>query len=49
MNRDDDHAGDLMPMINHDHEEVEGKLEQGQDVEYWDVMGRIKIMRIKTS
>ena len=30
-------------------EEVEGKLEQGQDVEYWDVMGRIKIMRIKTS
>jgi translation initiation factor 5A len=30
-------------------EEVEGKLEQGQDVEYWDVMGRTKIMRIKTS
>ena len=30
-------------------EELEGKLEQGQDVEYWDVMGRIKIMRIKTS
>ena len=30
-------------------EEVEGKLEQGQDIEYCDVMGRTKIMRIKTS
>ena len=30
-------------------DEVEGKLEQGQDVEYWNVMGRTKIMRIKTS
>ena len=30
-------------------EEVQGKLEQGQDIEYWDVMGRTKIMRIKTS
>ena len=30
-------------------EEVNGKLEQGQDVEYWNVMGRTKIMRIKTS
>ena len=30
-------------------EELEGKLEQGQDIEYWDVMGRTKIMRIKTS
>ena len=30
-------------------EEVEGKLEQGQDIEYSDVMGRTKIMRIKTS
>ncbi|MEC9033465.1 MAG: translation initiation factor IF-5A, partial [Thermoproteota archaeon] len=30
-------------------EEVDGKLEQGQDVEYWNVMGRTKIMRIKTS
>ena len=30
-------------------EEVKGKLEQGQDIEYWDVMGRTKIMRIKTS
>jgi translation initiation factor 5A len=30
-------------------EEVEGKLEQGQDIEYWDVMGRTKIMRIKSS
>tara|TARA_B110000263_G_C14898738_1_gene325179 strand:- start:121 stop:534 length:414 start_codon:yes stop_codon:yes gene_type:complete len=33
-------------MIN---EELSGKLEQGQDVEYWVVMGRTKIMRIKTS
>ena len=30
-------------------DEVKGKLEQGQDVEYWNVMGRTKIMRIKTS
>jgi len=30
-------------------DEVEGKLEQGQDIEYWNVMGRTKIMRIKTS
>ena len=30
-------------------DEVEGKLEQGQDVEYWNVMGRTKIMLIKTS
>ena len=30
-------------------DEVKGKLEQGQDVEYWNVMGRRKIMRIKTS
>ena len=30
-------------------EEVDGKLEQSQDVEYWNVMGRTKIMRIKTS
>jgi translation initiation factor 5A len=30
-------------------EEVEGKLEQGQDIEYWDVMSRTKIMRIKSS
>ena len=30
-------------------DEVEGKLEQGQDVEYWNVMGTTKIMRIKTS
>ena len=30
-------------------EEVDGHLEQGQDVEYWNVMGRTKIMRIKTS
>jgi len=30
-------------------DEVKGKLEQGQDIEYWNVMGRTKIMRIKTS
>ena len=30
-------------------DEVEGKLDQGQDVEYWNVMGRTQIMRIKTS
>ena len=30
-------------------EDVSGKLSQGQDVEYWNVMGRTKIMRIKTS
>ena len=30
-------------------DEVEGKLEQVQDVEYWNVMGRTKILRIKTS
>jgi len=29
-------------------EEVQGKLEQGQAVEYWNVMGRTKIMRIKS-
>ena len=30
-------------------EEIEGKLQQGQDIEYWKVMDRIKIMRIKSS
>ena len=30
-------------------DEVKGSLAQGQDVEYWNVMGRTKIMRIKTS
>ena len=30
-------------------EEVEGKLESGQNVEYWNVMGRTKIMRTKSS
>ena len=30
-------------------EEIKGKLQQGQDIEYWNVMGRIKIMRIKSS
>ena len=29
-------------------DEVKGKLEQGQMVEYWNVMGRTKIMRIKS-
>ena len=30
-------------------EEIEGKLQQGQDIEYWNVISRIKIMRIKSS
>ena len=30
-------------------EEIEGKLQQGQDIEYWNVMDQIKIMRIKSS
>ena len=30
-------------------EEIKGKLEQGQEIEYWKVMDRIKIMRIKSS
>ena len=30
-------------------EEIKGKLEQGQEIEYWRVMDRIKIMRIKSS
>lgn len=29
-------------------DEVQGKLEQGQNVEYWKVMDRTKIMRIKS-
>lgn len=29
-------------------DEVKGKLEQGQNVEYWKVMERTKIMRIKS-
>ena len=29
--------------------ELEGTLEQGKDIEYWNVMGRTKIMRIKSS
>ncbi len=28
-------------------DEVQGKLENGQNVEYWDVMGMTKIMRIR--
>jgi len=30
-------------------EEIKGKLEQGQEIEYWKVMDRIRIMRIKSS
>jgi len=30
-------------------EEVEGKLQQGNDIEYWKVMDRTKIMRVKSS
>ena len=30
-------------------EEIKGKLEQGQEIEYWKVMDRIKMMRIKSS
>jgi len=30
-------------------EEPGGTLEQGKDIEYWNVMGRTKIMRIKSS
>jgi translation initiation factor 5A len=30
-------------------EELDGKLEQGNDIEYWNVMGRTKIMRVKSS
>ena len=33
-------------MIN---EELEGTLEQSKDIEYWNVMGRTKIMRVKSS
>ena len=29
--------------------ELEGALDQGKDIEYWNVMGRTKIMRIKSS
>jgi len=28
-------------------DEIKGKIENGQNVEYWKVMGRTKIMRIK--
>ena len=28
-------------------EGLEGTLEQGKDIEYWNVMGRTKIMRVK--
>ena len=30
-------------------EELEGTLEQGNDIEYWNVLGRTKIMRKKSS
>ena len=30
-------------------EELAGTLDQGKDIEYWNVMGRTKIMRIKSS
>ena len=30
-------------------EELDGKLEQSNDIEYWNVMGRTKIMRVKSS
>ena len=30
-------------------EELEGTLEQGKDIEYWNVVGRTKIMRVKSS
>ena len=29
-------------------DEIQGKLENGQNVEYWKVMDRTKIMRIKS-
>ena len=29
--------------------ELEGTLEQGKDIEYWNVVGRTKIMRVKSS
>jgi len=35
--------------VNMVDEEIKGKLEQGQEIEYWKVMDRIKIMRIKSS
>jgi translation initiation factor 5A len=30
-------------------DEIKDKIQQGQDVEYWKVMDRTKIMRIKSS
>ncbi len=30
-------------------DEIKDKIQQGQDIEYWKVMDRTKIMRIKTS
>jgi len=30
-------------------DELKDKIQQGQDIEYWNVMGRVKIMRIKAN
>jgi len=30
-------------------DEIKDKIQQGQDIEFWKVMDRTKIMRIKTS
>jgi translation initiation factor 5A len=35
--------------INLVEDELKDKIQQGQDIEYWNVMGKTKIMRIKTS
>ncbi len=34
--------------VNMIEDEIKGKIQQGQDVEYWKVMDRTKIMRIKS-
>lgn len=34
--------------VNMVEDEIKGKIQQGQDVEYWKVMDRTKIMRIKS-
>jgi len=34
--------------VNMVEDELKGKIQQGQDVEYWKVMDRTKIMRIKS-
>jgi len=35
--------------VDMNEEELEGTLQQGDDIEYWNVMGRTKIMRKKSS